>query len=115
MKIACLYFALVAVWWVIVFKLVQLGHMKTLLLLLALFALQCPRADAQGTDAPDGTPVLTAVVSGLDVDRLSPGLRRDIEALAGTPLNADEVTALARRIEAERPNTVVAVRSVLTD
>jgi len=115
MKIACLYLALVAVWWVIVFKLVQLGHMKTLLLLLALFALQCPSADAQGTDAPDGTPIATAVVSGLDLERLSPALRRDIDALAGTPLNAGEVTALGRRIEAERPNTVVAVRSVLTD
>jgi hypothetical protein len=115
MKIVALYFALVAAWWVIVFKLVELGHMKTLILLLALFALQCPDARAQATDAPDGTPIVSAVVSGLDADRLSPALRREVDALAGTPLKAVDLDTLARRIEADAPNTVVAVRSVLTE
>jgi surface antigen Omp85-like protein len=114
MKIVALYFALVAVWWVIVFKLVELGHMKTLLLLIALLALPCPHAAAQGTDAPEGTSVASAVVSGYDVDRLTPALRRDIDALVGTPLSASTVDALARRLEAEHPETVVAVRSVLS-
>jgi hypothetical protein len=112
MKIVALYFVLVAAWWVIVFKLVQLSHVKTLLLLFALFALQCPAAGAQGTDAPDGTPIASAVVSGLDIDELSPGLRREIDALTGTRVNARELDMLARRIEGERPGTIVAVRSV---
>jgi len=114
MKIAALYFALVAVWWVIVFKLVQLGQMKTILLLVALLALPCSRAHAQGTDAPDGTPVASAVMSGYDIDQISPALRREIDALVGTPLSASQLESLARRLEAEHPGTVVAVRSVLS-
>ena len=45
-------------------------------------------------------------------DELSPGLRRDIDALAGKPLARPDVTQLARRIEEERPEVVVAVRIV---
>ena len=45
-------------------------------------------------------------------DQLSPGLRRDIDELAGRPLARPDVTQLARRIEEERPDVVVAVRIV---
>lgn len=114
MKLLMLGLVLVATWWVIVFNLV-IGHMKTLVLVVALVALQCGHARAQTGDAPDGTRVGTAVVSGIDDDRLSPGLRRDIEALVGRPLDAREIDALARRLEGERPDTLVAVRSVVDD
>jgi hypothetical protein len=114
MKLIAACALLVATWWAIVFKLVPFGHMKTLVLLLALFVLQCPRADAQGSDAPDGTRVESAAVSGLDAERLSPEIRREIDSLAGQPLSTGRVDDLARRLESEQPDTVVAVRSVLT-
>lgn len=115
MKLLTICLALVATWWVIVFKLVQLGHMKTLALLLALLALHCPRVSAQPGDAPEGSRIAAAMVSGIDTDRLSPGLRREIDALVGAPLDTGRIDALARRLESERPGTVVATRRVLTD
>ena len=114
MKLLTLYAVLVATWWVIVFKLVQLGHMKTLLLL-ALFALQGSVLCAQGNDAADGTLIETAVVSGIDDDRLSRELRNEVDALAGGRVNSAALDALARRIESERPGSVVAVRRVVTE
>lgn len=112
MKLIAVYFALVAIWWLIVFKLVHLGHMKTLLLLLTLLALQCDPLAAQAIDAPDGTIIRAATVSGLDAGRLSPELNRDIDALVGKPVDHVALTALAGRIESEHPDRLVAVRSV---
>ena len=72
-----------------------------------------PIANAQEPDAPEGAPIASAEVSGLSVDQLSPGLRQDIDALVGGRLNQARVRELATRIEAERPELVVAVRNVL--
>lgn len=115
MKILALAYVLVAIWWLVVLKLIQFGPMKTLLLLLALLAWPCQSASAQEPDAPDGAVIQTTLVTGLDDDRLSPGLRRDIRALEGTALRREAVDELARRIEAERPGTVVATRSLAVD
>jgi len=87
--------------------------MRTLTLLLVLLgAAPVLAADAQEADAPEGSLIEAAEVSGLPLDQLSPGLRQDIEALAGTPLNRERVGELAARIEAEQPEFVAAVRSV---
>jgi hypothetical protein len=89
--------------------------MRTLtkLLLCLLLGLAAPLpAAAQEGEPPDGTRVATAEVSGIDTGDLSPGLRRDIDALAGKPLARSDVTQLARRIEEERPEVIVAVRVV---
>ncbi len=114
MKLLLFTLVLVASWWAIVLNL-MIGHMKTLVLLVTLLALPCGQARAQTSDAPDGTRVGAAVVSGIDESRLSPGLRRALDALVGRPLDAREVDALAKRIEGERPEAVVAVRSILQE
>ena len=86
--------------------------MRTFGLLLALLAsIQRPAA-AQEIDAPDGTIIRSADVSGLPVDRLSPALRQAINALVGDPLNRDGLRQLADRIEGEQPDLVVAVRGI---
>ena len=85
--------------------------MKQLALLLVLLALPAI-AGAQETDAPEGTVVKQAEVSGLDFGRLSPGLRQSIEALSGKRLDRKEVGELATRIEQEHPDTVVAFRAI---
>ncbi len=85
--------------------------MKTLRLLLAL--LLVPAAvTAQETDAPDGARIGLVRVSGIDEDRLSPGLRADLDALVGQPLDRAKLAELAERIEIERPETVAATRAV---
>ena len=71
----------------------------------------CRRAH-RTPNPPDGTRIESAELSGIPEDQLSPGLRRDIDGLAGRPLARPEVTQLARRIEEERPDVVVAVRIV---
>ena len=81
-----------------------------LLLLIALPALAQERTQ-QEIEPPDGTKINSAVVSGLDMDRLSPGLREDIGKLAGTPLSRQTLKELASRIEAEQPRYVAAVRA----
>jgi hypothetical protein len=80
----------------------------TLLLLTLLLAPLL--ATAQAPAPPDGTTIESAEVSGLERDQVSAELRRDIEALAGAALNRDRVTALAARIESERPDVVAAIR-----
>jgi hypothetical protein len=85
--------------------------MKPLVLLLVLLAWPAI-AGAQETEAPEGTVVKHAEVSGLDFGRLSPGLRQSIEALNGKPLNRKEVSELATRIEQEHPDVVVAFRAI---
>src|ERR1044072_198908 len=89
--------------------------MRTLtvaLLLLSILAVAPPPTRAQEAEPPGGTPIEAAEVSGIPDSQLSPGLRRDIDALAGRPLARPDVTQLARRIEEERPEVVVAVRIV---
>lgn len=86
--------------------------MRTLALLIAL--LTCPAwpAEARQVEPPDGARIADARVSGLDLDRLSPGLQADIRALVGTPLSRRAVNELAARLEAEQPRYVAAVRIV---
>jgi len=86
--------------------------MRTLGLLLAIVSIPLLSADAQEADAPEGAIVESAEVSGIDRNQLSPGLRQDIDALKGTPLDRGKAGALAVRIEEERPEVVAAVRAI---
>jgi surface antigen Omp85-like protein len=85
--------------------------MKTFGLLVALLMCLAGPAQAQDTGPPDGTTISGVSVSGLDRDRLSPGLRADIDKLAGTPLDRRALTALATRIEGEQPRYLAAIRT----
>src|SRR6186997_50131 len=86
--------------------------MRTLTLLLVCILAASSSAVAQDNEPPDGVRVESAEISGIPSDQLSPGLRRDIDELAGKALARPDVTQLARRIEEERPEVVVAVRIV---
>ena len=86
--------------------------MRTLTLIVLCFLAVTAAAGAQDTEPPDGTRIESAELSGIPDEQLSPGLRRDIDGLAGKPLARPEVTQLARRIEEERPEVVVAVRII---
>jgi hypothetical protein len=91
--------------------------MRFLRLLVPLLALPVATALAQETtlaqaiDPPDGVRIASALVSGLNLDRLSPGLQEEIGKLAGSPLNRQRLRELAARIEAEQPRYVAAVRA----
>jgi hypothetical protein len=88
-------------------------RMKTLASLALLLVLPLGTVSAQDDLAVyEGTLIESAEVSGLSVDQLSPGLRRDITALAGQRVNSELVVELVRRIEAERPDVVAAARGV---
>jgi hypothetical protein len=89
-------------------------RMKTLTLFIALVLslLLASAARAQDVEPPDGAVIRSAQVSGIDDDRLSPGLRQDIKALTGQPLSRERLRELAARIEGELPDYVAAVRSV---
>ena len=89
------------------------GGMRTLGLLLSLLATTPQAATDQKPTAPEGTIVASAQVTGFNFERLSPGLRQEIEALVGTPLKQERLDDLAARIEGERPRYVAAVRTVL--
>jgi len=82
-----------------------------LLVLLLLMTAAPAAALAQEIEPPDGTRIASARVSGLDLDRLSPGLRDEIDKLAGTPLKRQLLKELAARIEAEQPRYLAAVRA----
>ena len=84
--------------------------MRMLPLLVLLLTLP-PAARAQEIEPPEGTRIGSAQVSGLDLDRLSPGLQADIGKLAGSPLNSQQLKELAARIEAEQPRYLAAVRA----
>ena len=84
--------------------------MKILSLFIALLAIARPAAAAQETEPPDGTRIVSALVSGLDLNRLSPGLREDIGKVAGTALNRQLLRDLAARIETEHPRYIAGVR-----
>jgi hypothetical protein len=86
--------------------------MRTLKVLIALLLLPAWSAHAQETDPPEGTRISGAQVSGVDLDRLSPGLQADIGKLVGAPLNRRQLGDLAARIEAEQPRFVAAIRAV---
>src|SRR5688500_6394313 len=85
--------------------------MKTLRLLIAILALPFA-AHAQDLASFEGLLLESAEVSGLAINQLSPGLRQDIEALAGQQLSGKLVATFADRIEAERPEVVSAVCGV---
>src|SRR6185503_4500837 len=90
---------------------VAMRHASASLLLCITVLLFVPaRARAQENMPPDGAPIKTAQVSGLDLSRLSPGLQADIGKLAGNPLNRQQLRDLAARLEAEQPRFVAAVR-----
>src|SRR5512145_1067565 len=63
-------------------------------------------AHAQETEPPDGTKIFSALVSGIDTSRLSPGLQEEIKKLAGTSLNRQLLREIASRLEAEQPRYV---------
>ncbi len=83
-----------------------------LTLLLTLLVVPCPRASAQDAEPAEGARIESADVSGMALDQLSPGLRRDIDTLTGDPLERERLNRLARRIEEEHPEMVAAVRIV---
>ena len=87
-------------------------RMRTVALLLAVLGCAPLPATGQETDAPEGALIESATVSGISFDQLSPGLRSDISALEGTPLDRAKAAALATRIEEEQPEMVAAVRAV---
>jgi hypothetical protein len=88
----------------------------TLVLLLTLATAGADPASAQDAapvDAQaDRARIESADVSGLPLDALSPGLRREIADLAGTRQDTERFDRLARRIEEEHPDVVAAVRTV---
>jgi hypothetical protein len=87
--------------------------MRTLGLLVTLLVASPQAATDQQPVVADGTIIASAQVRGFDIDRLSPGLRGAIRALAGTPLKKETLDELAARLEAERPRYVAAVRTVM--
>jgi hypothetical protein len=80
-------------------------------LLVSLLAVGPQAGPDQRITVPEGTTINSVDVSGFDIARLSPGLRQDIRALAGTPLTLARLEELAARIEDERPRRVAAVRA----
>jgi Omp85 superfamily domain len=95
-------------------SLLALGEgMRTLAMLVTLLVTTPQAATDQKPVAPEGTIITSAQVTGFDIDRLSPGLRQEIRALAGTPLKQEHLDALAARIEAERPRYAAAVRTFM--
>ena len=86
--------------------------MRTLALLLALLGLSSLAADAQEADAPEGAIIDAVEISGFPLYDLSPGLQKDLNSLVGASLDRARLSALASRIEGERPDVVAAVRSV---
>jgi hypothetical protein len=69
-------------------------------------------AHAQDIEPRDGTIIEAVDLSGLSRDSLSPGLRRELDALPGEPLSRSRLNEIAARIEEEHPDVVAAVRYV---
>ena len=84
--------------------------MTRLFLLFGLILLPLSASYAQEIEPADGATISSAHVSGIDLDRLSPGLREDIGKLAGTALDRQRLRDLASRIETEQPRYVAAFR-----
>ena len=87
--------------------------MRTIGLLVTLLAVAPQATTDQKLTVPEGTVITSAQVTGFDINRLSPGLREEIQRLAGTPLQQQRLDELATRIEAERPRYVAAVRTFM--
>jgi hypothetical protein len=85
--------------------------MRTLFLLLAFVLTATRPALAQEPLAADGTKISVAGVTGIPFDQLSPELRADISALAGSSLRRERLQELAQRIEREKPEMFAAPRS----
>ena len=86
--------------------------MRTFGLLVAIVGLSVAVAHAQADDPPEGALIESVEVSGLALDRLSSELRHALDMLVGRELNRERVDELAGRIEAERPELIVAVRNI---
>ena len=84
--------------------------MRLLRFLLPLLALPLIAAAAQETEPPDGTRITSAIVSGLELSRLSQDLQTEIGKLPGSALNRQQLRDLASRIETEHPRYIVGVR-----
>ena len=69
-------------------------------------------ARAQDLEAREGAVIESVDLRGLPRESLSPGLRRELDSLAGEALNRQRLTEIAARIEGELPDVVAAVRSV---
>jgi hypothetical protein len=86
--------------------------MRTLAVLLSLVAVAPQAVSDQKPVVPQGAVITSVQVTGFDIDRLSPGLRQELRALKGTPLDQQRLDTLVSRIEGERPRYAVAVHSV---
>lgn len=88
--------------------------MRPLSLLLLTLVLVAPwqAARAQDAEPREGAIIESVDLSGLPRDSLSPGLRRELDTLAGEPLSRQRLGEIAARIESEHPDVVAAVRSV---
>src|SRR5688572_17232836 len=88
--------------------------MRPLSLLLLFLVLSAPwqAAHAQDIEAREGAVIESVDLRGLPRESLSPGLRRELDALTGEALNRQRLTEIAARIEGELPDVVAAVRSV---
>jgi hypothetical protein len=87
--------------------------MRTIGLLITLLAVAPQATTDQKVVVPEGTIITSAQVTGFDVNRLSPGLRQEIQNLAGTPLKQQHLDEIVARIEAERPRYLAAVRATM--
>jgi hypothetical protein len=86
--------------------------MRPLSLLLLVLALCVPwHVHAQDTEPPEGAIVESVDVRGLPLANLSSGLSRELDMLRGEKLDRKRLADLALRIEAERPESVAAVRT----
>jgi hypothetical protein len=90
-------------------------RMRTPGLLLACLVLSTvpfTAAGAQEIEAPEGSIIRSAEVTGVPTERLTAALRQDINVLVGDPMNIEQLRRLASRIEAERPDVVVTIRGI---
>lgn len=84
-----------------------------LVIALAGILLAAPPLAAAQDELHEGAVIESAEVQGIALDRLSPELRRDIQALADQKLSRDRIADLVTRIETELPDVVAAARDVV--
>ena len=66
---------------------------------------------AQGPETGSPPTIDAVEIAGIEDDRLSSGLRRDIRALEGMPLDVEAVQELADRVGQELPEYIAATRA----
>ena len=89
--------------------------MKRLILALFITTVWVSTPAAAQTPTAGQPPIIDDVeVTGIDDDRLSPGLRRDIRALEGSPLDRAAVGELVDRVGQELPEYIAATREIAT-